>query len=401
MVLSVTADLPSIGPDRRLFGRNYTLICGANFCFWAGMYCLFGAIPLYVVSLGGQPSDAGLVIGGVPLTSFVTQMALARTLARLPRVPVLATAPLVLPIGVLAAYHLAQPRLLVIASIVLGTGYTTFQTAATTLAADVTPPTRRGEALGIYGSFTTVALALGPALGIALFQGFGIGATFLAAVLLGVAAIVFSIGVRAPAASSAADPNPPSSAEGTRLDPIVYFCMFVNAGLTFTHGTLIAFLPLYAQSIGMGNPGLFYTVFAVAAVIVRAVAGRLSDTFGRVQVVVPATLVLAMALWALAAGPSVPALLGIAVVYAFGYGSLHPTNLAFAVDRAAASDRSMAMALVNSGFALGMGTGALVMGGILAATSFATMFAATGLVPIVTTSAFLWRYLTHRPPRLS
>jgi MFS family permease len=135
--------------------------------------------------------------------------------------------------------------------------------------------------------------------------------------------------------------------------------------------------------------------------VVRAGAGRLSDMFGRVQVIVPATLVLAVALWALAAGPSVPALLAIAVVYAFGYGSLHPTNLAFAVDRTPVANRSMAMALVNSGFALGMGTGALVMGGVLAATSFATMFAATGLVPIVTTAAFLWRYLTHRPPRLS
>jgi MFS family permease len=151
----------------------------------------------------------------------------------------------------------------------------------------------------------------------------------------------------------------------------------------------------------LDNPGLFYTVFAMAAVFVRAIAGRLSDLFGRVQVIGPATLVLATALWALAAGPSVPMLLLIAVVYAFGYGSLHPTNLAFAVDSAAAEDRSMAMALVNSGFALGMGTGALMMGGVLAATSFSVTFALTAFIPLATTSAFLWRYATHRPARLS
>jgi MFS family permease len=389
------------------------------------MYCLFGAFPLYVVQLGGAPADAGLVTGAVPLTSFFTQMALASRLARLPRVAVLAAAPLVLPIGIAAALLVTEPRLLVITSIIFGTGYTTFQTAATTLAADVTPPARRGEALGVYGSFTTVALAVGPTLGIALLQAFGIGATFLAATLLGIAAIALSVGVRAPlpAPSATGDlrqstpdatrdsrqsgaaalgaATTPAAHTKRRLDPIVYFSMFVNAGLTFTHGVLIAFLPLYARSIGMDNPGLFYTVFAMAAVFVRAIAGRLSDLFGRVQVIGPATLVLATALWALAAGPSVPMLLLIAVVYAFGYGSLHPTNLAFAVDSAAAEDRSMAMALVNSGFALGMGTGALMMGGVLAATSFSVTFALTAFIPLATTSAFLWRYATHRPARLS
>src|SRR5581483_2808146 len=384
-----------------LFSRSYGLICAANFSFWAGMYCLFGAFPLYVVRIGGSPSEAGLVTGAIPLTSFVTQLLMARSIARWPRVGVLAAAPMVLPLGVVAAQLAPSSRMLVVASVILGTGYTTFQTAATTLDADVTPPARRGEALGVYGSFTTVSLAVGPTLGIALLQWAGPVATWVAAAGLGLAASLLALGVRAgDVPPSVAEPAV-GAASRPGLDPIIFFCMFVNAGLTFTHGTLVAFLPLYARSIGMGNPGLFYTVFAVGAIVVRAVAGRLSDTFGRVQVVVPATIVLTAALWALAAGPSIPALLAIAVLYAFGYGSLHPTNLAFAVDRAPATARPTALALVNSGFALGMGTGALAMGAVLALTSFPVTFALTGLVPLATTGAFVARYATHRPPRLS
>src|SRR5439155_18835977 len=191
------------------------------------------------------------------------------------------------------------------------TGYTTFQTAATPLAADVTPPERRGEALGVYGSFTTVSLAIGPALGISLLIAFGPWAALAAGTTLGIAAIGFGLGVTEPPRRERAP-----SAVRSRLDPIVYYCMFVNAGMTFTHGTLVALLPLYARSIGMENPGLFYTVFALAAIGIRAYAGRLSDRLGRIQVLVPATILVALALWAIAAGPPPPVLLAIAVVYA-------------------------------------------------------------------------------------
>ena len=73
----------------------------------------------------------------------------------------------------------------------------------------------------------------------------------------------------------------------------------------------------------------------------------------------------------------------------------------FAVDRASRADRPLALSIVNSGFALGMGTGAIAMGALLAATSFAATFAVAGLVPLTATGAFLARYLTHRPPRIS
>ena len=379
-----------------LFTRNYTLVCLANFFFWAGIYCFLGSVALYVIQLGGTAFEAGLATGAVPLTSFFTQVAFARVIARWPRARVLAAAPVTLLVGVAIAGAASSPLLLVVASCILGTGYTTFQTAATTLAADVTPPARRGEALGVYGSFTTVSLAIGPALGIGLLTGLGPWAALLAGAALGTVATALGLAVREPARREA-----PASGQPAKLDPIIYFCMFVNAGMTFTHGALVALLPLYARSIGMENPGLFYTVFAIAAVGIRTYAGRLSDRLGRIQVLVPATALLAFALWSIAAGPPPVALLAIAVVYAVGYASLHPTNLAFAVDRAPTADRPLALGIVNSGFALGMGTGAIGMGALLGATSFAATFAVAGLIPLGATSAFLVRYAIHRPPRIS
>src|SRR6266508_2037624 len=212
--------VPMSASTARLFTRDYALVCTANFCFWAGIYCFLGSVALYVIQLGGTVFEAGLATGAVPLTSFFTQVAFARVIARWPRVRILAAAPGVLLVGAAIAGAASSPFLLVVASCVLGTGYTTFQTAATTLAADVTPPARRGEALGVYGSFTTVSLAVGPAVGIALLTTFGSWAALAAGATLGVAAIFLGLAVVEPPAREM------PIARRSRLDPIVYFCMF-------------------------------------------------------------------------------------------------------------------------------------------------------------------------------
>src|SRR6266508_5654993 len=117
--------VPMSASTARLFTRDYTFVCIANFCFWAGIYCFLGSVGLYVVQLGGTVAEAGIATGAVPLMSSFTQMAFARIISRWPRVRVLTAAPLVLLFGAAIAAAATSPWTLVLASCVLGTGYTT------------------------------------------------------------------------------------------------------------------------------------------------------------------------------------------------------------------------------------------------------------------------------------
>jgi len=51
-----------------------------------------------------------------------------------------------------------------------GIGWGAATTAASTLIADIAPPSRRGEAMGIFGMAANVAMAFGPALSIILLN---------------------------------------------------------------------------------------------------------------------------------------------------------------------------------------------------------------------------------------
>jgi len=55
-----------------------------------------------------------------------------------------------------------------------GIGWGAATTAASTLIADIAPPSRRGEAMGIFGMASNVAMAIGPALSFMLLYSSGV-----------------------------------------------------------------------------------------------------------------------------------------------------------------------------------------------------------------------------------
>ena len=67
---------------------------------------------------------------------------------------------------------------LVLVRLLHGSGMALYPTAATALVADVAPPARRGEFLGLFGAAGSIAMALGPITGVALVERLGFGGLF-------------------------------------------------------------------------------------------------------------------------------------------------------------------------------------------------------------------------------
>src|SRR5204863_2316660 len=78
---------------------------------------------------------------------------------------------------------------LTVARLFHGAGMGLYPTAATAMAADLAPPTRRAEVMGIFGMAGSLGLALGPAIGVALSRGFGFTPLF------GIASVVGCVGL--------------------------------------------------------------------------------------------------------------------------------------------------------------------------------------------------------------
>src|SRR5262249_771603 len=106
---------------------------------------------------------------------------------------------------------------------------------------------------------------------------------------------------------------------------------FVAMCMTMTFGAVVSFLPLFVQTHNLGNPGLFFPIYAFIVVASRPIAGRMADRFSRVRVIVPGMACLVMAMTLLAYTTTRWGLLWAAALQGLGFGCVHPAVMALVV----------------------------------------------------------------------
>ncbi len=363
---------PQTNKPEPLLSRDFALACAGNFTFFGSMHFLLPALPLYVILLGGQESDVGMVMGAFTLTSVLLRPYVGRGVDSWRRKPFLLLGALIFALASLS-YNLATsvPLILLVRAF-HGAGIACFTTAAATYIADIVPASRRGAALGYYGMFSNVAMSIGPFLGGLLMRAYSLPVLFAASAGMGLTSLAIVSLLREPAKA----PSSPMVVSTPR--PLIcrsaVFPSLVMFSLALTYGTVLSFLPLLAVERKIENFEVFFTAFALALIVVRASAGELSDRFGRAAVVVPGMALTIVAMALLAVANTLPMLLLVALVYGLGFGAVNPALQAFTVDRAGLADRGAAMATFSAAFDLGIGIGSVVLGYILQVSTFSAMY---------------------------
>ncbi len=374
----------------RVFTSQFALLCITNFVLFMTVYSLLVTLPVYSEALGAAAGQAGFTTAAVTLTSFLVLPHLGRSVERLGRTPLMHLGPALLLVEAIALHFVTWFPLLVALGVLCGAALAAFQTGASTLVADLAPPHRRGRALGIFGTFTTTSVALSPAIAILVKDLFGFLAVFVMTGILASAALAMSFLVKEPSRR----PDVASPARGPLLSPralLPGLCIF---SITLTYGALLSFLPGQTPRMGLENAGLFFTVYAVSTLLVRAVAGGISDRIGRLRVIIPALFVVGGATMLVGQSTSALMVLIAAAIWGFGYGSAHPTIMALAVDRAGMEQRGPAVATFNAGYNLGVAVGSMGLGFLMEATSFPIMTAFAGAAPLVALTVL---YLKREP----
>jgi MFS family permease len=381
-------------PRDRIFSRSFSLAILANLFSFTSMYLLLATLPLYVVAIGGTVSDAGIVLACFTLTAVIVRPWIGRLSDRRAKKTIMLAGAVALAVSSLLYEPVHSVPLLMAVRIFHGIGWAAFGTAASALAADLAPVSRRGEAMGYFGVGMNVAMAIGPALGIFLVGRTGYGALFLTAMVLAAAAALSTVGIAEPVRQA----GHPAVQRGWRsfILPSALFpsaVLFTNA---LTYASVVALLPIFADEADLGNAGLFFTVFSVVVLVLRGPLGRLSDRRGRVAVVAPGLLFTFVALLLLSQAGSMAVLLMVAVLYGVGVGAAQPTLMAMTVDRAKPQERGAAMGTFTTAMDLGIGIGSIVWGMTADGFGFQTMYVAASLMGLVGVALLLGGTIRRR-----
>ena len=134
--------------------------------------------------------------------------------------------------------------------------------------------------------------------------------------------------------------------------------------LCFSIGCVLTLSPDLSESVGMHNKGFFYACYTVASLLIRIVAGKSSDRYGRIIVLIFSSLTMVIGMVFLSFAHSVTMVIVSASILGFSVGMNSPTIMAWTVDLCKPEHRGRAVASVYIALELGIGSGAIFSGWI-------------------------------------
>jgi MFS family permease len=373
------------------FTRNYVLTCLAAFSFFFSANIVTPALPLYVQNVGGNQSEVGIVLSLHSVVALFSRSFVGQLIDKGFVTGLLAFGGMANLLSSISLIFFTAILLIAGSRVLMGLGMSALATAAGASVADAAPLARRGEAVGIYALVGPLSTALAPAIGMAILSRTGFTALFVLSGVMALVSLILSTQIKMPK-KARTGPVPLQIFNKDALLP----ALVLSFG-TFATGAMFAFVPLYVTNFKLGDPGLFFTVYAGSMVLVRMVTGRLSDIHGRIVVLVPGVLVMGLSSLFLATMPGYWGLLAAGAVMGGGLGATFPAVMALAIDRALITERGSATATTMAAFDLGASTGTLIDGFILQSGGFSTMFGVNGIMPIVGVVLFLLLNRRWRP----
>jgi MFS family permease len=361
----------------RILTRDFVFVCAAGGGFFASFMLLLAVLPLYLRDLGGSDSQVGLVIGIFAFAALVPRPFVGREIDRGGGKRFMLAGAAIFVLASLLYLLASSIPILFAVRIVHGFGMALFTTAAFALVADLAPVTRRGEALGIWGTVPTMASAVAPFVGLEIRNRTGDSTVFIISAFLALIALLLVTFMRDPYKE-----HDPEAASQGLIERSVFFPAILVISMTWVFGAVSSFVLLFAEERGIVRGGLYFTASAGAVIVSRLLGGKLSDRHGRWAVIIPSMGLMSLGVGILSQSNSLLTLVLGAAVIGFAFGGGFPALSALAVDLAPAGRRGAAMGTFSASFEVGIGAGAMVMGVVAAMFGYSSMFLIGAALPV-------------------
>ena len=158
--------------------------------------------------------------------------------------------------------------------------------------------------------------------------------------------------------------------------PPILIASSIEAVMYFGYAAFLGFLPIYAKQAGLNDAEIALVLGAqlVAAMLVKPLAGSLSDRFSRKPVIIVGLLFCVAALPLIFRSESFTAFALMSALLGIGVGTVTPVTNALIADLATAKRLGAAMGVFGTVFDFGEAMGPIVAGFLIGSVGYAVTF---------------------------
>lgn len=381
-----------------LWTRPFLLLTLSYFLLFMCLQMLLSPFPAYVTERF-NPGDVqvSLTTTLFALAAIAARFATAALMKKISRHWLLFSG-LLLGLLCTVAYPFTDTfGFLLVLRIGFGIGFGMGSTVMATMVSEIIPPRRMGEGIGYFGLSTSLAMSLGPLIGLSMLEQYG----FVSLSLWGATAVALSLpllmGIGGALKNRQSHKTTPQGEERQKAKatasneeksgeekPFLFVLLpaLLNILMAVTYGGLLGFLALFGQEQKIESIGLFFLFNALTILAVRPIAGRMFDRKGHGAVLIPGGLLLSLSLLTLSFADHMPILIVAALLYGLGMGSVQPTLQAWMLRESDPSRYATTNSLFYNSTDLGVAVGSLCLGMIASGSSYAMMYRWSSLIMV-------------------
>jgi MFS family permease len=206
-------------------------------------------------------------------------------------------------------------------------------TGTTALLTDLIPANKRGQAMGIWGTFISLGFGVGQFSGSWIGINFGMDALFLIAGFISVISGLFLLRVEETLEN-------PQKFDGSQLkvnwkdviEPSVVPAAIVMILTASCSGIIFVLAPDISGFLGIENKGFFFGFYVISTIFVRLFTSSLSDRIGRRETMLIGVCILLLSMILLSRVDSYNSFVLAAIVFGLATGVSSPTLFAWTAD---------------------------------------------------------------------
>ena len=213
-------------------------------------------------------------------------------------------------------------------------------TGATALLTDILPPGRKGAAMGLWGTFISLGIGVGQALGSYIFERSNFDTLFMTSAAFGILALLLLSPIK--------ETLPEQQAFQWRqllikwedvVEPSVIPAALIMLLTAISSGLIFVLTPDYSTYLGIANKGYFFGIYVLSTIGIRLVFSSLSDRIGRRETMVIGCSLLVLSMVLLGYADDVWSYSLAAAIFGLATGISSPTLFAWTADLSLAHRR--------------------------------------------------------------